>query len=137
MAKRHDPADASDRRGTVMLRYALGDVARLCANGARIAARSPSGCWACQGGSDGLLKIKGMLVNPQALVDAVAAEAEALEFQVVVAKEDAGDPLSMAACPKIVPAAQAGADLAERLQRSVQRAIGVTPAVERIRPTTR
>ena len=33
---------------------------------------------------------------------------------------------------KIVPTAAAGADLGERLQRSVQRAIGVTPAVERV-----
>ena len=122
-----------DRRGTVMLRYALGDVARLTR------ARCPH-CGALTERLlgmprriDGLLKIKGMLVNPQALVDAVAAETDVLEFQALVAKEDSSDPLSMdRLILKIVPAGQAGADLSERLQRSVQKAIGVTPAVERI-----
>ena len=77
-----------DRRGTVMLRYALGDVARLTR------ARCPH-CGALTERLlgmprriDGLLKIKGMLVNPQALVDAVAAETDVLEFQALVAKED-------------------------------------------------
>ena len=122
-----------DRRGTVMLRYALGDVARLTR------ARCPH-CGALTERLlgmprriDGLLKIKGMLVNPQALVDAVAAEAEVLEFQAMVAKETAGDPLSMdRLILKIVAAADAGADLSRRLQSSVQKAIGVTPVVEHV-----
>ena len=64
---------------------------------------------------------------------AVAAETEVLEFQATVAKEDAGDPLSMdRLILKVVPAADAGGDLFERLQKSVHKAIGVTPAVERI-----
>ena len=122
-----------DRRGTVMLRYALGDVARLTR------ARCPH-CGALTERLlgmprriDGLLKIKGMLVNPQALVDAVAAETEVLEFQAMVAKENAGDQLSMDRLVlKIVPAAEAGADLSERLQKSVQKAIGVTPVIEQV-----
>jgi phenylacetate-CoA ligase len=122
-----------DRRGTVMLRYALGDVARLTR------ARCPH-CGALTERLlgvprriDGLLKIKGMLVNPQALVEAVAAEAEVLEFQAMVSRENEGDPLSMDRLVlKIVAAAEAGADLSERLQRVVQKAIGVTPAVERV-----
>ncbi len=74
-----------------------------------------------------------MLVNPQALVEAVAAEAEVLEFQAMVSRENEGDPLSMDRLVlKIVAAAEAGADLSERLQRVVQKAIGVTPAVERV-----
>jgi len=122
-----------DRRGTVMLRYALGDVARLtrarCPHCGALTERLTS----MPRRIDGLLKIKGMLVNPQALVEAVTAETQVLEFQATVAKESPGDPLSMDLLVlKIVPAAEAGADLAERLQRSVQQAIGVTPRVERI-----
>jgi len=122
-----------DRRGTVMLRYALGDLARLtrarCAHCRALTER----LLGMPRRIDGLIKIKGMLVNPQALVDAVAAETDVLEFQAVVAKEVAGDPLSMDRLVlNIVPAAEAGADLTERLQSTVQRAIGVTPAVERI-----
>jgi phenylacetate-CoA ligase len=122
-----------DRRGTVMLRYALGDVARLtrarCPHCGALTERLTS----TPRRIDGFLKIKGMLVNPQALVDAVTAEAQVMEFQATVAKECPGDPLSMDRLViKIVPAATASADLAERLQHSVQKAIGVTPDVERI-----
>jgi phenylacetate-coenzyme A ligase PaaK-like adenylate-forming protein len=120
-----------DRRGTVMLRYALGDVARLTR------ARCPH-CGALTERLigmprriDGLLKIKGMLVNPQALVDAVVAETGVLEFQATVAKEIPHDPLSMDRLVlKVVPAADAGTDLVERLKRVVHQAIGVTPVVE-------
>ena len=122
-----------DRRGTVMLRYALGDVARLTR------ARCPH-CGALTERLlgmprriDGLLKIKGMLVDPQVLVEAVAAETHVLEFQALVEKENAADPLSMdRLILKIVPSAESGDELIERLRRGVHRAIGVTPAVERI-----
>jgi phenylacetate-coenzyme A ligase PaaK-like adenylate-forming protein len=122
-----------DRRGTVMLRYALGDVARLtharCPHCGALTERLIS----MPRRIDGLLKIKGMLINPQVLVDAVAAEAGVSEFQAVVAKEDAADPLSMdRLLLKVVPAADAGADLIERLRRVVHGAIGVTPEVEQI-----
>ena len=120
-----------DRRGTVMLRYALGDVARLTHARCPRCGALTERLMGMPRRIDGLLKIKGMLVNPQALVDVVAAEADILEFQATVAKESPSDPLSMDRLVlKIVPAAEAGADLAERLQRSVHRAIGVTPAVE-------
>ena len=120
-----------DRRGTLMLRYALGDVARLtrarCPRCGALTERILS----MPRRVDGLVKIKGMLVNPQVLVDTVSAEADVLEFQAIVAKEDPASPLSMDRLVlKIVPAATASADLIERLQHSVHRAIGVTPAVE-------
>lgn len=121
-----------DRRGTVMLRYALGDVARLT--------RAP--CPHCGARTeriislprrvDGLIKIKGMLVNPQALVDAVRAEPALLDFQAVVDKENPDDPLSMDRLRlRIVTAADAGDGLDAALVRRVQRAVGVTPIVER------
>jgi len=120
-----------DRRGTLMLRYALGDVACLtrvrCPRCGALTERIVS----MPRRIDGLVKIKGMLVNPQVLVDTVSAEADVLEFQAVVAKDDPGSPLSMDRLVlKIVPAATASANLVERLQHSVYRAIGVTPAVE-------
>ena len=121
-----------DRRGTVMLRYALGDVARLT--------RAP--CPHCGARTeriislprrvDGLVKIKGMLVNPQALVDAVRGEPALLDFQAVVDKENPDDPLSMDRLRlRIVTAADAGDGLDAALARRVQRAVGVTPIVER------
>src|SRR2546423_1801421 len=57
---------------------------------------------------DNLIKIKGMLVNPQALVDAVLDEPALIDFQAVVDKENPSDPLSMDRLRlRIVPAAGA------------------------------
>jgi phenylacetate-CoA ligase len=120
-----------DRRGTVLLRYALGDVARLtrkrCPHCGALTERLTS----LPRRVDGLLKIKGMLVNPQALVDAVL-EPALLDFQAVVDKENPDDPLSMDRLRlRIVPAVGADAALDGALALRVQRAIGVTPVVER------
>src|SRR5882757_6272433 len=121
-----------DRRGTVMLRYALGDVARLtrtrCPHCGALTERLIS----LPRRVDNLIKIKGMLVNPQALVDAVLDESALLDFQAVVDKENPSDPLSMdRLCLRIVPAAGADSALDAALVARVQRAIGVTPVVER------
>jgi phenylacetate-CoA ligase len=121
-----------DRRGTVLLRYALGDVARLtrerCPHCGALTERLTS----LPRRVDGLLKIKGMLVNPQALVDAVLDEPALLDFQAVVDKENPDDPLSMDRLRlRIVPAVGADAALDGALALRVQRAIGVTPVVER------
>ena len=115
-----------------MLRYALGDVARLtherCPHCGALTERIVS----LPRRVDDLVKIKGMLVNPQALVDAVLGEAALLDFLAVVEKENPGDPLSMDRLRlRIVPSAGAGAELDRNLAARVQRAIGVTPEVER------
>jgi phenylacetate-coenzyme A ligase PaaK-like adenylate-forming protein len=119
-----------DRRGTVLLRYALGDVARLsrgrCPHCGALTERLTS----IPHRIDGLVKIRGMLVNPQALVEAVMAEPALIEFQAVVRKEHAGDPLSMDVLTlHAVPAGQGDAALAARVAERVRRACGVTPVV--------
>jgi phenylacetate-coenzyme A ligase PaaK-like adenylate-forming protein len=121
-----------DRRGTVLLRYALGDVARLtrerCPHCGALTERLTS----LPRRIDDLVKIKGMLVNPQALVDAVLDAPALIDFQAVVDKENPDDPLSMDRLRlRIVPAAGADAALDAELALRVQRAIGVTPMVER------
>jgi phenylacetate-CoA ligase len=121
-----------DRRGTVMLRYALGDVARLtrtrCPHCGALTERLIS----LPRRVDNLIKIKGMLVNPQALVDAVLGGPALIDFQAVVDKENPGDPLSMDRLRlRIVPAAGTEPALDAALAARVQRAIGVTPIVER------
>jgi phenylacetate-coenzyme A ligase PaaK-like adenylate-forming protein len=121
-----------DRRGTVMLRYALGDVARLtrarCPHCGALTERLIS----LPRRVDNLIKIKGMLVNPQALVDAVMGGPALIDFQAVVDKENPSDPLSMDRLRlRIVPAVGADAALDADVAARVQRAIGVTPIVER------
>jgi phenylacetate-CoA ligase len=121
-----------DRRGTVMLRYALGDVARLtrerCPHCGALTERIVS----LPRRVDNLVKIKGMLVNPQTLVDAVRGERALLDFQAVVDKENPSDPLSMDRLRlRVVPSSAAPASLDAELAQRVRRAVGVTPVVER------
>src|SRR4029079_3904579 len=54
-----------DRRGTVMLRYALGDVARLARDKCPRCGALTERIVSMPRRVDGLVKIKGMLVNPQ------------------------------------------------------------------------
>jgi len=121
-----------DRRGTVMLRYSLGDVAKLtreqCPHCGALTERIVS----MPRRADNLVKIKGMLVNPQALVDAIRGEPALLDFQAVIDKENPDDPLSMDRLRlRVVAAVSAPAALDVELAQRVQRAVGVTPVVER------
>jgi len=121
-----------DRRGTVMLRYSLGDVAKLtreqCPHCGALTERIVS----MPRRADNLVKIKGMLVNPQALVDAIRGEPALLDFQAVIDKENPDDPLSMDRLRlRVVAAVSAPAALDAELAQRVQRAVGVTPVVER------
>jgi phenylacetate-coenzyme A ligase PaaK-like adenylate-forming protein len=121
-----------DRRGTVMLRYALGDVARLTRGKCPHCGALTERIVGLPRRVDDLVKIKGMLVNPQALVEAVLGEPSLLDFLAVVERENPADPLSMDRLRlRIVPAAGASAGLDQSLAGRVQRAIGVTPEVER------
>jgi phenylacetate-CoA ligase len=108
------------RRGTVLLRYALGDVSIL----------SRTQCPHCGAGTDRLiamprrvdrlLKVKGTLVNPDVLVQAAEAVLGAQEFQFVVRD---GEILGLHV------AGQADETLSKRLSDNVKQACGVTPAV--------
>lgn len=120
-----------DRRGTVLLRFLVGDVVSL--------ARSP--CPACGRTGDrvvgpivrtsDLVKVKGMLINPDALLGALGAVQGIAEFQVVIRRQDEGDPHSMdemvirVACEAALrePLAR---EVAERVHSTVQ----VRPRVE-------
>lgn len=83
-----------DRRGTVLVRYLLGDVASL----------THAPCPHCGRNGDrvvgpivrtkDLVKVKGMLVNPAVLLDAIRAVPGIDEFQVVLARSAPEDPFS-------------------------------------------
>lgn len=119
-----------DRRGTVLMRYAVGDLARMatecCPNCGRLTERLTS----IPRRYDGLLKIKGMLVNPQLLVDALMGEPEITDFQALVVKERPEDALSMDSLQIKVVSKRQDADFEAMLKTRVRRAISVTPVIE-------
>lgn len=122
-----------NRRGTVLLRYLIGDVA--------IRSREP--CPHCGATvdrivsnprrADSFIKIKGMLVNPALLDRAMAADPQVLDYQFRLRRSDEGDPFSMdelelaASLAPLTPEAH-DAVLAE----AVKHAIGVTPRILRV-----
>lgn len=116
------------RRGTVLLRYALGDISVRTRERCPHCGSSTERLVLLPRRADALVKIKGMLVNPDLLFEPLEAELGARAFQLVVASADPGTPLS----PDVLTLRVAGeqdAALASRLATSVKDAVGVTPAV--------
>ena len=119
-----------DRRGTVLLRYSLGDVARLTRRRCPACGALTERLMTVPRRVDGLVKIRGMLVNPLALNDVLAADGAVAAHQALVEKEHAADPLSMdRLVVRVVPTGPAEG-LAERLAGAVRRAVSVTPEIE-------
>jgi phenylacetate-CoA ligase len=115
------------RRGTVLLRYALGDVAVL----------SRATCGHCGAKTerlvsvpervDSLVKIKGTLVSPEIVTEAIMAGPGVEEYRVVIDRGDAADPLAPDRMTLLL-ALSSGADAMD-VARRVKRASGITPEV--------
>jgi phenylacetate-CoA ligase len=109
------------RTGTVLLRYALGDVSVLSRG------RCPHcGSWtdrltAMPRRVDRLVKIKGTLVNPDLLVQAAEQVLGAREFQFAIRRASDGADVLV-----LTVAGEPGPGLVERIKA----ACGVTPVVE-------
>ena len=119
------------RRGTVLLRYLVGDVMSLrleqCPHCGRLGERvvqPPRRTGA-------IIKVKGMLVNPALIFEVLAAEEGIGEFQLVVRKSDPADPHSMDAMVLRLEAdAGARERLAASLPEKVRQVVMVRPEIE-------
>lgn len=117
------------RRGTLLLRYALGDITR----------RSRETCIHCGANTDrlveiprradSLVKIRGMLVNPDIISEILAGESTVTEFQIVIDRIDPDDRHSMDQL-KLRIAVSDDAPATTGLIDRVKQAIGVTPVCE-------
>ncbi len=84
-----------DRRGTVLLRFLVGDIVSIERSPCPVCGRSGDRIIGPVVRGGDLVKLKGMLINPAALLGALGAVAGIQEFQVVIEREDADDPYSM------------------------------------------
>ena len=120
-----------NRRGTTLIRYLVGDIVSL----------SHAPCPHCGRTGDrivgpivrtkDLIKVKGMLINPTVLLDALREVPGVDEFQVVLTRQDPRDPFSMD--EMVLRAATTRADrdaLATTLVTAAAVAVGVRPRVE-------
>jgi len=122
-----------NRRGTVLLRYLIGDVA----------ARSRERCPHCGATvdrivsqlrrADSLVKVKGMLVNPAVLDRVMEADPFVLEHQFRLCRSDPSDPFSMDELELAVSlTSDTPAGHAAALTEAVKHAVGVTPRIVRV-----
>lgn len=120
-----------DRRGTVLIRFLVGDTVGLVRSPCPSCGRSGDRLVGPVTRGDGLVKIKGMLVNPTVLLDALDGIAGIEELQVVVQRQDPRDPHSM---DEVVVRVAARSDdpelLSTEIVRRAQDAIRVRPRVE-------
>lgn len=122
-----------NRRGTVLLRYAAGDMVALthdqCPHCGRFEPRFLGSPYRV----DGLTKVKGTLVNPAMLLDGLSSllSRGVKEYQVVISHEAPSDPLSAdmlrvrAAC-----AEQERPRLREEIAATVRAETEISPAIE-------
>lgn len=124
------------RRGTVLLRYAVGDITvrerERCPGCGHVTDRFVAAPYR----ADDLVKIKGMLVNPTLAIAAVEGVSDVIDFQLTAEKSDPTAALSLDLL-RLRAAARPGAteDLSARLAERVKQAVGVTPLVELVAPS--
>jgi phenylacetate-CoA ligase len=123
------------RRGTVFLRYLVGDMIGL-----RMEQCPHCGIWgerivSSPRRTGTLLKIKGMLVNPNLVLEVLSAERAINEFQLIVRKSNISDPDSMdVLVVRLEAVPQERARLTMIIPDLVQRIIMVRPEMQFVEP---
>lgn len=120
-----------NRRGTVLIRFLVGDIASIergpCPHCGRTGERIVGPIVRTRD----LVKVKGMLINPSALLDILQGLAGVDEFQVVVDHIDPSDPLSMDELViRIATQAEDRDPLARELMDRTRHICRVTPRIE-------
>ena len=117
-----------DRRGTVLLRYAMGDYAALSIDQCPSCGRWTDRFVGIPSRADDLIKVKGMLINPEVVIDLMLANGAINEFQIIVDKENSEDMLSSDRFRLLIDPSP-NADL-QGLAETVRKAIGLRPIIE-------
>jgi phenylacetate-coenzyme A ligase PaaK-like adenylate-forming protein len=114
-----------DRRGTVLLRYAVGDVAVLSHAPCPHCDLTVDRIVSAPRRADQRMKIRGMLVDTDVLIAATEAALGGREFLFRVARQDENDPFSMDLLELLI----AGEADAGPIAAAVKTASGITPTI--------
>lgn len=119
------------KRGTVLLRYLVGDRVSIdhapCPHCGRTSPRVASNLTR----SGDLIKVRGMLVNLRLIKDMLEKAPEVLEYQIVLRPLDATDPFSMDQMAlRIAPTHDARPGLPDRLGAEVEHLVHLRPVIE-------
>lgn len=120
-----------DRRGTVLVRYLVGDILSLTHAPCPHCGRNGDRLVGPVVRTKDLIKVKGMLVNPSLLLEAIRAVPGIDEFEVVLRRQDPADPYSMDEMVLRVATPRTDREaLAASLVEAAARVTGVRPRVE-------
>ena len=124
-----------DRRGTVLLRYLVGDLAAMesgpcphCGrSGGRLVIRIGSS-YAVR--EERVIRVGGRLVNPEAVHNQMTGIRGVVEYQLVVEKEDPADRLSPDVLTiRLSVAGRLRQDLEREVVTKIREAVGITPRI--------
>jgi phenylacetate-coenzyme A ligase PaaK-like adenylate-forming protein len=118
-----------DRRGTILIRFVVGDIVSLDRRPCPICGRTSERIVGPVVRTKDLVKVKGMLINPTVLLDTLQSIAGMDEFQVVVRHENSSDPFSMDELVVRIAGADR-AELAELVMTKARDAVRVRPRIE-------
>jgi len=117
-----------NRRGTVLLRYVLGDLTSLTHERCPHCGRTSERVVANPVRVGDLTKVRGMLVNKEALEEQLSAIPQIEEFQVVLTRVDPEDPYSMDEIVIKLAASERGREpLEKEVIERLKTATGVRP----------
>jgi len=125
------------RRGTVLLRYLVGDLVAIERGACPVCGREGERVVTTPRRTGSLVKCRGMLVNTDVVVDTLSAIAGVGEFQIVFLREDAPG-----AMDRLVVRIEGKRDgtpdrfalLREEVMRRVREAISLRPEIELVAP---
>ena len=118
-----------DRRGTVLIRFVVGDVVSIDRRPCPVCGRTSERVVGPVVRAKDLVKVKGMLINPAVLLETLQSIPGIDEFQVVVRRENKSDPFSMDELVVRVAGTDHAA-LADMVIARARDAIRVRPLVE-------
>jgi len=120
-----------DRRGTVLIRFLVGDVVSIDRTPCPHCGRRGERIIGPVVRTKDLVKVKGMLINPAVLLDALQGLGDVDEVQVVVQRVDVNDPFSMdELLVRMATQSLAKDQLANDIADRVHKAVRVKPRVE-------
>ena len=120
-----------DKRGTALIRFVVGDIVSIDRTPCPHCGRTSERVVGPVVRTKDLIKVKGMLINPDVLLDALQSMPAIAEFQIIIQQEDATDPLSMdEMLIRVALQNKADESIAEEIAARGRKAVNVTPRVE-------
>jgi phenylacetate-coenzyme A ligase PaaK-like adenylate-forming protein len=120
-----------DRRGTMFLRYLVGDVVTMATETCPHCGRTSPRITSQPVRTGDIVKIKGTLVNLQTLKERLDRMSGLDEYQIVIRPQDAEDPFSMdELLVRIATVGGESAEIAEAITEETTRTTNVRPRVE-------